>query len=220
MLERNPLVERSFSYDLEKNYYRRNWPVKALPYEHLEPYLRCWLQPEEEFGGKRVLDIGAGECTYTRLIAERFGPKQIVACDLFRERMLPAALANVNPTLNFAAGDILRLPFREDSFDVVFGSLVLHQIPKLDEVIAEIRRVLSSGGCYVGIEPNPHHLVHLVRYVLGNRSLNQYLLGPKHIASFGKAGFDVIICHFYAKFPKIRNRFFGTCMGILARLQK
>ena len=207
---------KSFSYELEKSCYSRRWPEKALSYEHLEPYLRCWLDPERVFGGKRVLDIGAGECTYTRLIADRFGPKEIVTCELFHERMLPAFRANRNPVLKFVAGDCFRMPFQNDSFDVVFGSLVLHQIPEFREVISEVRRVLSDCGSYVGLEPSPFHLVYLYRYLRGIHSPNQYLFGPKHLAVFEDGGFEVTVRYFYAKHPRIRNRFLGTCMGIIA----
>lgn len=208
-----------FSHQLEKAYYSRRWPDEALPYLHLESYLRCWLDAEAIFGGKRVLDIGAGECTYSRLIAERFGVKKIVACELFRERMLPAVHANQSPDLNFVAGDAFKLPFESDSFNVIFGTFILHQLPDLEQVICEIRRVCSRGGCYVGIEPNPYHPVHLYRYVRGVHSPNQYLLGPRHLAAFEEAGFGVRIRYFYAKLPLIRNRLLGTCMGIMANLR-
>lgn len=207
---------RSFSYELEKGYYRRHWPEEAKPYLHLEPYLRCWLNPEAVFGGKRVLDIGAGECTYTRLIADRFRPKEIVACELFPERMLPAARTNRSPNLQFVAGDVFCLPFQSQSFDVVFGSLVLCQFPALDQFLSEVRRVLLNDGLYVGIEPNPYHPVHLYRYVRGNHSPNQYLLRPKHLAVFQQVSFAVTIRYFYAKLPCLHNRLLGTCMGISA----
>ena len=90
MRDTKELRSLSFSYEAEKKYYSQGWPKEAQPYLHLERYLRCWMDPSEIFAGKRVLDVGAGEMTYTRLIADRFEPKQIVACELFRERMLPA----------------------------------------------------------------------------------------------------------------------------------
>ena len=83
---------KEFSYEGEKQYYSQHWPDGAKPYLHLERYLRCWLDPDKIFRGKLVLDVGAGELTYTRLIADLFEPKKIVACELFRERMRPAFL--------------------------------------------------------------------------------------------------------------------------------
>lgn len=213
------MSQKSFSYESERAYYSQKWPLEPKSYDNLEPYIRCWLNPEKVFMGKRVLDIGAGECTYTRLIADRFEPKEVVASELFLERMLPAVRANRNPNLHFVAGDAFCLPFQDESFDIVFGSFVLHQLPDLDEIISEVRRVLSDNGHYVGIEPNPYHPVHLYRYIRGNHSPNQYLFGPRHLALFRKAGFEITIRYFYAKFPRMRNRFLGTCMGIIAKRQ-
>lgn len=206
-----------YSYAHEQDYYSRNWPKEALPYQHLEPYLTCWMDPGEMFGGKTVLDIGAGECTYTRLIADCFAPRQIVACELFPPRMWPAANANRNPRLEFVAGDAFSLPFADHAFDVVFGSLVLHQLPDLKGAIIEIKRVLSDSGVYVGIEPNPFNPIVLYRYFRGRHSRNQYLLSEKHLTLFNDFGFIVKVQYFYGRFPWIRNRLMSTIMGIIAQ---
>ncbi len=213
-----PKPAPAFSYELEKQYYSRDWPSEAKPYLHLEPYLRCWMKPDPGtiFGGKRVLDIGAGECTYTRLIAERFAPARIVACELFRERMMPAQRANTAANLGFVAGSCFELPFRSGSFDVVFGTFVLHQIPDLAALVREIRRVLAPGGRYVGIEPNPWNAVHLYRFWRGAHSRNQYLFGPRHLRFFRDAGFARASARFfYVRLPRwAHNCLTGTCVGI------
>lgn len=206
----------SFSKDLERNYYSQQWPTEALPYAHLTPYLRCWLDPDETFRDKIVLDLGAGECTYTRLIAEHFKPKLIIACDLFGERMLPAARANSSPNLEFISGDCFRLPVRNESCDVVWGSLVLHQLPELAGAAREIHRVLKKHGTYVGFEPNPYNPVILSRFLFKRHSPNQYLLTPRHLKAFRQEDFDVQTTFFYARFPGLRNRFITTCLGIRA----
>lgn len=42
--------------------------------------------------------------------------------------------------------DMHRMPFIDNTFDIVFGSAVLHHSKNLKEVFAEIRRVLRPGG--------------------------------------------------------------------------
>src|SRR5438445_3823514 len=207
----------AFSPESEKAYYSQNWPQEALPYLHLEPYLRCWVDGEAVFKGKTVLDIGAGECTYTRLIAERFSPTRVIACELFRERMLPAARENCDSCLSFVAGDCFRLPVHNESCDVVWRSLVLHQLPDLEDVVTEIRRVLKPQGLYLGFEPNPFNLGIMYRYLFRRHSKNQYLLTPADLGVFRVAGFDLETKFFYARFPSQRSRFLTTCLGIHAR---
>lgn len=210
---------RLLLYDAAKSFYGQGWPKKPKPYLHLESYLRCWLDPETVFSGKQVLDVGAGECMYTRLIADQFRPKTIVACELFRERMLPALRANSSPALKAVAGDCFRLPFQTQSFDVVVASLVMSEIPCLLDAILEIRRVLRPRGLFVGWDPNPYNLVILYRYLAKPCSANQSLFWPHKVRPiFESCGFTTAIRFFYGKLPWTKNRFLGTCIGIVATL--
>jgi len=45
-----------------------------------------------------------------------------------------------------ACCEAIRLPFPDDSFDLVFGHAVLHHLPDLDGAFAEFMRVLAPGG--------------------------------------------------------------------------
>lgn len=209
---------RPYSYDAEKQYYSRQWPTHAKPYLYLEDHLRSWLDPERVFRGKRILDVGAGECTYTRVIADRFEPERIVACELFSERMLPAFRDNRNPKWEAVSGDCFRLPFHNGSFDVVFASLFLSQLPNLSDAVSEFRRLLAPGGAFVGFEPNPFHLVILYRYLTKPHSANQYLFWPHKVCPiFESHGFAPKTQYFYARMPWIRNRLLGTCIGLFAQ---
>jgi len=210
---------KEFSYEGEKRYYSQHWPEGAKPYLHLERYLRCWLDPDKIFRGKLVLDVGAGELTYTRLIADLFEPKQIVACELFRERMRPAFLENRNSRLKAVTGSCFQFPFRSDLFDVVFASGVLSQLPDLRDALEEIGRVLKPGGVFVSWDPNPFNPVILYRYLATPRSPNQFIFWPhKVLPLFKSSGLSASTKFFYARLPWTRNRFLGTCIGIVAHL--
>src|SRR2546428_11531058 len=104
------MKDATFSKELEEGYYSKNWPDDAVRYSHLEPYLRCWLDPEAVFKGNTVLGIGAGECTSTRLLTGRFEPQRGVACEIFSPRMLPAFPEKFFSHLHFIACDCFWLP--------------------------------------------------------------------------------------------------------------
>ena len=207
-----------YSASAEQAYYSQRWPDQALPYRHLERYIKTWL-PEAStlFRGKTVLDIGAGEATYTRMLSEVYAPEHIVACELFRQRMLPAKRASTASNLHFVAGSCFSLPFADRTFDVVFGSFVLHQLPELNCIVMEIDRVLKPTGHYVGIEPNPHNMIVKYRFFRGRHSRNQYLLNEMHLSVFRTYGYALDIRYFFARFPRVRDRWRATCLGIVAQ---
>lgn len=211
------IARKHFSYQREKDYYGEAWPVEAKPYDDLEPYFSAWLgeRAAVHFNEKRVLDIGAGEATYTRFIAKNYRPELVVALDLFHQRLVPACRSFAEPNFSAVCGDCFSLPFGDGAFDTVFGSLVLHQVMDLDLVVREISRVLKPGGVYVGIEPNFSNVVILARLMFGRHSPNQYMFGRRHLRNFESADFDVGIRYFYWKWPNIRSRSLGTCVGLL-----
>ena len=49
------------------------------------------------------------------------------------------------PTSTTVVTEAEKLPFEDESFDLVFGHAVLHHIPDLDRAFAEFRRVLRPG---------------------------------------------------------------------------
>jgi malonyl-CoA O-methyltransferase len=86
---------------------------------------------------ERALDVGTGTGAGARAIRERFPAAEVVGVDV-APAMLEEARRLV-PEASFVEGDAAKLPFEDESFD-----LVAHQnmIPFLDEVT----RVLRPGG--------------------------------------------------------------------------
>jgi demethylmenaquinone methyltransferase/2-methoxy-6-polyprenyl-1,4-benzoquinol methylase len=109
--------------------------------------------------GERVLDLAAGTGTSSVTFAA-FGAN-CVACD-FSLGMLRAGrarLAAKDPrqgetrgNVSFAAGDALRLPFRDGAFDAVTISFGLRNVHGARDALAEMRRVTRPGGRLVVCE--------------------------------------------------------------------
>jgi SAM-dependent methyltransferase len=51
-------------------------------------------------------------------------------------------------------GDLLLLPFRDASFDVVSANMVAEHLPEPEKVLSEVRRVLRPGGKFIFHTPN------------------------------------------------------------------
>jgi ubiquinone/menaquinone biosynthesis C-methylase UbiE len=102
----------------------------------------------------QVLDVGCGVGTTAIEIARRYGA-QVVAADI-APLMLERASANVRSAgvdekVTVEEGDILSLPYPDDSFDVVIAEAVTMFVDR-ERAAAELARVTKPGGRVLATE--------------------------------------------------------------------
>ncbi len=99
---------------------------------------------------RRVLDLACASGAVTRELVDRCGGK-VVAVD----RDLRAMSARREPFAGAArvCADAARLPLADGSCDLVFCQMALMWLDA-PAVLAEIRRVLRSGGLLAAVEPD------------------------------------------------------------------
>jgi SAM-dependent methyltransferase len=96
----------------------------------------------------RSLEIGAGTGYFT-LNLLRAGLIGEATCSDISPGMLDALKDNARSLgleVRTEPADAERLPFADESFDLVLGHAVLHHIPDLPRAFAEFARVLAPGG--------------------------------------------------------------------------
>ena len=110
--------------------------------ENSAAYLLPHLRP-----GRSLLDVGCGPGTITVDLAECIAPGPTVGLDA-EPRILEEARATATgrTPVAFLAGDVFRLPFDDDVFDVVHAHQVLQHLRRPVEALAEMRRVCRPGG--------------------------------------------------------------------------
>lgn len=140
--------------------YRQIWPGWAPATEQYADLVRNHLTPNSQ-----VLDLGCGRGGLIEQLIETHGNELLqrtVGLD-------PDQLSLAEHRLNLAAatGFSHALPFKAQSFDVVFCSWLLEHLehPQLD--LAEIGRVLKPGGVFIFITPNKRHPIAWINQAIG-----------------------------------------------------
>jgi len=113
--------------------------------------------------GARVLDVACGTGVVARMAAERVGPTGRVAGLDINQGMLAVARSVqgvAGAVIGWCQGSVLALPFLGASYDVVTCQLGFQFFPDRPAALAEIRRVLVTGGrlglsVFGPIERNP-----------------------------------------------------------------
>lgn len=104
-----------------------------------------------DWNGLRVLDVGCGDGEYTFELYRRGQPSEITGIDLSPAAVAAASGRITSQTVTFSVCSGSRLPFADNSFDVVHMRGVLHHMENPKLAVAEALRVAS---CVFIIEPN------------------------------------------------------------------
>jgi SAM-dependent methyltransferase len=134
---------RNFTGTGAENYQRYFVPAIATPVS-VDLMATAALQP-----GERVLDVACGTGLIARLAAEQVGPTgSVTAVDLAPD-MIDVARATPShggAPIDWQVGDATSLALPDDFYDVVLCQMGLMFMADRAAAIAEMRRVLATGG--------------------------------------------------------------------------
>lgn len=158
---------------------------------HFEKYSR--MLDFVKLGKNKVLEIGSGTGVYTAFLLKDF--KDITATDLDKEML--SILKKKFPKIKARVADCALLPFRNESFGIVFGVSILHHLEKTRrlQVFHEARRVLKKGGFFVLFEPNKlNPMTCLFQLVQREDSISRFELSAlMHSAGFKRIALKEIL---------------------------
>ena len=92
-----------------------------------------------------VLDCGCGTGPMIEILCEKYSDKQYTGLDLTPEMIKKAKEKNL-PNSNFVVGDCEKLPFEDESFDVIICTNSFHHYPNPQDFLDNTYRVLRKGG--------------------------------------------------------------------------
>jgi len=129
--------------------YRLN--MQALEASLLEELVAAGLDPS----GRSVLEVGCGTGYFLRRFLE-FGARHAAGIDLSADRI--ARARELGPSLDLVVGDGSRLPWPDESFELVSQFTCLSSVLDVhvrEAIAAEMWRVLAPGGAVVSYDMRP-----------------------------------------------------------------
>jgi len=127
-----------------------------------------------------VLDIGCGTGRYFPFFAS-LGARCQVGVDI-GEKLL-AVCRRRNATVHLARSDAARLPFADQSFDIVLSMGLIEHFRDPAPILAEFTRLVRNGGILVLETPNALNLVFSLYKIIHRKELAwEHWLGPWSLA--------------------------------------
>ena len=109
-----------------------------------------WCEPKQ---GEKWLDLCCGSGDMTALLAKRVGPNgQAIGLDFSKELLAIASkkaknyAPSIQKTLTWQEGNVLSLPFAENSFDGATLAYGLRNVANIPQCLSELHRVLKNGA--------------------------------------------------------------------------
>jgi demethylmenaquinone methyltransferase / 2-methoxy-6-polyprenyl-1,4-benzoquinol methylase len=121
-----------------------------------EAWRRLTARQIELSAGKCILDVAAGTADLSMAIAKQFPAATVYALDFSLPMLVrgkeKADERSANADIHFTAGDALRLPFPDETFDAVTSAFLMRNVSDIEKTFAEMARVTVPGGRVICLE--------------------------------------------------------------------
>ena len=148
---------------------------------------------------EKFADIGGG---YGRLANEYLKRARKVYIFDYSKTELAQAKEIYGDKIETKAGDIYKLPFKDNELDGLMMIRVTHHLKYMDKAIAELYRVLKPGGVAVIEVANKRTLPKMARFITGRSKVNPF---DKTVANYKEISED----GFYNYHPKYVEEIFA-----------
>lgn len=133
------------SFGLEWKVSTRYFQTESI-YHNARHFFTAIGRPEQFVRGKLMLDAGCGPARFSKVAAENGA--RVVSVDLTEEAVIAARNLN-HPCIQPAQASLMRLPFADGVYDIVYNVGVLHHIREPEAGMRELVRVLKPGGLLI-----------------------------------------------------------------------
>ncbi|MBR2855456.1 methyltransferase domain-containing protein [Candidatus Saccharibacteria bacterium] len=135
---------------------------------------------------EKFADIGGG---YGRLANEYLKRARKVIIFDYSKTELEQAKEIYGDRIETRAGDIYKLPFKDEELDGLMMIRVTHHLKHLDKAFKELYRVLKPGGVAVIEVANKRTLPKMARFITGRSKVNPWSKEVANYKEISKDGF-------------------------------
>lgn len=123
-------------------------------------------------GDEQVLDVGCGRGLYLVEIAKELNTGKVVGIDIWsndlsknskKATMANAKLENVSKKVKVKTADMTKIPFEDESFDLIISSFAINNIldeNKRKDALVDMIRILKQSGkiCIIDMRNNSEYI--------------------------------------------------------------
>ena len=138
-MQQKEIVKRTFTQAAD-SYASRKGAADRVSHEYMLKLSH--VKPTD-----RILDVATGPGYVAMLFAEK--ANEVVGVDLTPAFVAKAQAASAErgfKNISFREGDVEKLPFANETFDIVTCHKALHHFPSAAKALQEMHRVLKRGG--------------------------------------------------------------------------
>ena len=133
-------------------YYDKSLDLALESKDEKERYpaeLYCHTITQENVSGKEVLEVGSARGGGASFVNRYLKPKSIIGVDISVDAVDLCKSIHKHLKLSFLVGDAEKIPFENDSFDVVINVESPRCYGEFDLFLSEMKRVLKPGGVFL-----------------------------------------------------------------------
>ena len=156
-------------------YFSPNRLVRFLNWKKLDSVLSLLLTQE----GDRVLDFGCGNGVMLPTLSGIFDT--VFGIDLHTSAASRVKHAYSLKNVFLIQTDGMKLPFQNDTFSTILATSVLEHFTDLEEVVAEIARIIKPGGSLFFLSPTENVFYRCGRWLFGFEKPEDHYYSAKEI---------------------------------------
>ena len=204
--------EKQGGEEVPPDFYDRALRIPLYRRYHINRF-RSMCKLIGDVSGLAMLDVGCDGGTFTEHMVKSCKPSFTAALDLDFKAISYAKAKR--PIAEFLVADGLRLPFRDEAFELVTIMEVLEHVHEPKSMLKEAYRVLRKGGLLVALVPNEKSKLYRVVWPVWTKFRGR-VWSDKHVVEFDEEVFKELVEDVGFKVVETCKPNFGMLIAIKA----